>query len=213
MPASDLSSKISNMQQQGLSNPKIIENLKNQGNTSQEIYDAMSSSKISPENLEAPSPSQGMQVSEFSQESPKETPQKEMPQTTEMQKPEETFQQPMPQAQIPSRQSIENIEEIAESIIEEKWNEVNATLGDINMWKEKTTAEIEAIKQEILRLRNTFENLQTVVLGKVETYNRNILDMNTEIKALSKVFEKIIQPLTYNIKELSRITETLKKNK
>ncbi len=49
------------------------------------------------------------------------------------------------------------------------------------------------------------------MLGKVEDYRRSITDVNIEMKTLSKVLEKILQPLTENVKELSRITERLKK--
>lgn len=201
----DISVKIEQMQQRGWSNNKIIENLKNQGYTPREIHDAFSSSEINPDNLEAPSPeSEEMQASEISQEE------------------ESGFQEEIVQEEpkrgsyqmrIPARESIEDIEEIAESIIEEKWNEIDVTISDFNLWKEKTTAEIEAIKQEILRIRHSFENLQASVIGKVETYNKNLIDIDTELKALGKVFEKIIQPLTYNVKELSRITESLKSKK
>ena len=70
--------------------------------------------------------------------------------------------------------------------------------------------ELIAIKQEIIRTQDHFKNLQGSVLGKVGEYNQNISNINTEMKALEKVFQKILEPLTTNIKELSRITEKLK---
>ena len=64
-----------------------------------------------------------------------------------------------------------------------------------------------------MRTRNHFANLQKAVLGKVTEYNENILNINTEMKSLEKVFEKILTPLTHNIKELSKITNKLKTKK
>ncbi|MBU2640105.1 MAG: hypothetical protein KKG75_05385, partial [Nanoarchaeota archaeon] len=61
--------------------------------------------------------------------------------------------------------------------------------------------------------RNQLENLQTAMIGKVETYNKSVTSMGAEMKALSKVMEKIMMPLSMNIKELSRITEKFKKIK
>jgi len=196
----DLTKKISDMRKKNIPNGKIIENLKKEGFSSQEIYDSLSNEteKVADE-LEAPSPiSEEMGAEE--QDEPKSAIDFGMPQ----------LRSPPPSS-IPSRQNIEQIEEITESIIEEKWEELNATIGDLNLWKEKTSSEIEAIKQEILRIRNSFENLNNSVIGRVEGYQTNIMDLGAEIKALNKIMEKIIQPLTSNVKELSQITEKLKK--
>lgn len=107
--------------------------------------------------------------------------------------------------------STEQIEEITESIVDEKWEEFLTKIGDISLWKENVNNELIAIKQEILRTQDRFANLQRAILGKVDEYNQNIGNISTEMKALEKVFQKILQPLTSNIKELSRITKKLKK--
>jgi len=103
------------------------------------------------------------------------------------------------------------IQEITESVVEEKWDELMDKVGDLRLWKEKINSDMTSIKQEILRTQNRFENLQAAVLGKVHDYNENIININNEMKALEKVFEKILQPLTENVKELSKITDKLKK--
>mgnify|MGYP001602379137 FL=1 len=196
----DLAKKISELRKKNIPNGKIIESLKKEGFSSQDIYDSMSNETQNvADELEAPSPiSEEMDVEE--QEEPKSTIDFGMP----------SLRSPPPSS-IPSRQNIEQIEEIAESIVEEKWEEVNSIIGDLNLWKEKTSSEIEAIKQEILRIRNSFENLNNAVVGRVEGYQSNIMDLGAEIRALNKIMEKIIQPLTSNVKELSLITEKLKK--
>ena len=109
--------------------------------------------------------------------------------------------------------SSDYIQQIAEGVIEEKWDDLMSKVGDIRLWKDKIDNDITSIKQEIVRTQNHFENLQKAVLGKVGEYNENIININTEMKALEKVFEKIIQPLTSNIKELDKITNRLKTKK
>ena len=118
-----------------------------------------------------------------------------------------------PQQQIVQQQNFsmgEEIQEIAESIIEEKWQELTAKLGDFNLWKDRVENELTAIKQEIIRTQANFANLQRAVLGKVSDYNDNISNLGSEMKALEQVFQKIMQPLTSNVKELTKITEKLK---
>lgn len=183
-------------------NSEIIERLKKDGNTSQDIYDAMSNSEKSVgSELIPPTPSEEM-GSEESQDF--EAPPAAEPEFI----PKEKFFAPK---SIPPRQGIENIEEIAESIINEKMDELSMHLNSMNLWRERTSTEIEAIKQEILRIRNQFENLQAMLIGRVDDYKKNISDVSVEVKTLSKVLEKILEPMTMNIKELSRITERLKK--
>ena len=201
----DLPSKISELKQKGTPTSKIIENLKQEGHSSQEIYDSMSNNSEQPNageyatsSLEAPSPSEKPEPSK-----------EETPQQPNMMFPTEKTETPS----IPSRQQIEQIEEVAEAIVDEKWQQLSSTLSNLSMWKERVSSEIDAIKQETLRIRNVQENLQNTILGKVESYNQNISTISAEMRALEKVFGKIIAPLTSNIKELSRITDALKKPK
>lgn len=107
----------------------------------------------------------------------------------------------------------ERIQEIAEIIIDEKWAELTNKLGNLAIWKDRVATEITAIKQEIFRIQNRFENLQNAMVGKLSEYNRNIVTINSEMKALENVLKKILEPLTSNIKELSKITKDLKSKK
>ena len=93
----------------------------------------------------------------------------------------------------------------------EKWQSLIENFGDIGLWKDRVRIEVSSIKQEILRLENRFENLQKAILGKIKSYDENIVEVGSDIKALEKVFAKILDPLTTNIKELDRITKQLKK--
>ena len=111
----------------------------------------------------------------------------------------------------PSGVDVEKIHEISEAIVNERWEEFLSRVGDLAVWKEKTDTNIISIKQEIVRINEKFENLQNAVLGKIRESDQGMRDVHTEIKALEKVFEKIIEPLVTNIKELGKITEELKR--
>jgi len=109
--------------------------------------------------------------------------------------------------------SSSQIQEIVESIVEEKWEDLISKFGDVNLWKESVNNDLEAIKQEILRTQERFNNLQNILIGKVTGYNKSVSELNAEMKALEQVMQKIIEPLTNNVKELGRITSDLKKKK
>ncbi len=125
--------------------------------------------------------------------------------------PEQYSQQPAGSA--PQQLDAERIHEIIEAVVNEKWDEMAGRLGDVAVWKEKVNNDLIATKQEIVRIREDFRNLQNAVLGKVREYDAGMKDVHTEMKALEKIFERILEPLTANIKELSRLTEDMKKIK
>ena len=204
----NLQEKIQNLRKQGKKNPDIIDQLKKEGNSAQEIYDAMNNSqeKNPDSELRPPTPSQEMGSEKGFEDQEEEGNEEEDPSQQFMSN--EKFPAPK---NITGRQQIEEIEEIAESIINEKMDELSINFGEFSLWKEKASTEIEAIKQEVLRVRNQVENLQSAMVGKVEDYRKNISDLGVEVKALSKVLEKILEPLSNNVKELSRITEKIKK--
>mgnify|MGYP001596338114 CR=1 FL=1 len=208
----NLGSIIKGMKEKGMDNSTIIDELKNRGHSSRDIYDSLDKDNEQySSDLEPPSPGekkQSFSTLPSSQSMDEEEQEWNNKENDQMMGPPMSDNTPQ---QIPQRQNIEQIEEIAEAIVEEKLQEFSSTIGDINVWKERVNSEISAIKQEVIRIRNQLENLQIGMLGKVEGYNKSVLTMSSEMKALSKVMEKIIEPLSMNVKELSRITEKLKK--
>jgi hypothetical protein len=107
----------------------------------------------------------------------------------------------------------EDFEEIAESVVEEKWGEFNKELAKVNEWKEKTDARVVKTEQELQDLKDDVENLHKAIVAKIGEYDKNLLDVGTEIKAMEKVFQKVLPELTGSVSELSRITKGIKKTK
>jgi len=107
----------------------------------------------------------------------------------------------------------ERIEEIAEVIIEEKWSELVKDVNKILEWKEKTEARITQLDQQLKDLKISFSSLHESILAKISDYDQSITDVGAELKAMEKVFQKILPTLTQNVNELSRITADLKGKK
>jgi len=165
------------------------------------------------EEVPAPTPPEGMEVSELS----KEKEEAEKGEKEEVPAPAPVTEEKKEAPKIeevkakPAKPLIEDIHALVEEVIKEKWEEVLSTIGDITTWKSKISDDLEAVKQEVLRVQSRFDNLQAAVLGKVREYEKDIKTIGSEMKALEKVFEKIMEPLTTNIKELKRIVDELKK--
>ena len=174
---------VISMQKQGLSNHQIIEYLQRQGYAPEQIFEAMNQANIKG-NIEQPGLLQ-------------------MNQPNQMQMP------PGPGFQDHN----ENIEKIAEAIIEEKWNVLSKHISKIVEWKDKTESKINKIEQEFVDMKKNFDSLHHSILGKVSEYDQNIVNLGVEIKAMEKVFQKILPTLTDSVNELSRISKNMKDKK
>jgi hypothetical protein len=181
------------LKQRGMSNDQIIPELEKQGYNSSQIFDALNQINITGGNAGPLPPSTGQPDAQLPpQDFPQEQPYP----------PEQQPEQP-PQPQIDKDQ----IEEIAEAIIDEKWKEFEEDVKVIIDWKEKTEARINQTEQQVKDLANSLNSLHKSIMGKVSEYDKNITDVGTEIKAMEKVFQKVLPSLTENVNKLDRIAK------
>jgi len=118
-----------------------------------------------------------------------------------------------PAEEAPSLDMYANkLDEIAEAIIDEKWKEMKGYIEKMVEWKSKVETRILKIESENKLLRDEIIALQKGMMDKVQTYDRHITDVATEIKAMERVFQKIIPSLTENVTELSRVVHHMKSN-
>jgi hypothetical protein len=173
--------RIQEMKGQGQSNNQIIQTLQRQGYTSTQIFDALSQAAVQP-------------AATLNTPPPARRPM-EMP--TSMPRP-------------PSFEGSDT-EEMIETIIDEKWNDLMADINKVIAWKEATDARINKMEQQMTDLKDSFDKLQQAVVGKVGEYDQHILEVGAEVKAMEKVFSKVLPVFTDNVAELARITDNVKK--
>lgn len=199
LPEEEPIEKVVEMQKQGIPTDDIVKDLRAQGISYKDTEDAINQAELRPSIMEemdqAPAPTP------TSEAPPAET---SAPQPIPIQQPQFIPQQPV-------RSEIENVEVLIENIVEEKWQRAMETYGDMAAWKEKVRTEIISIKQELLRIRNKLENTESAILGKVTKYDKDIVEMGSEVRALEKVLQNILKPLTTSIKDLQSVTKKLKK--
>lgn len=212
------------MRQQGLANDQIIANLQREGYSSAQIYDAMNQADIKGVVESAP-----METGESGESEGAQTDMPTLPE--EMPAPEEGMPEeygempPMPEEMLPHpggmpapsyaapRTGREEIEEIVEPIIDEKWEELMKSVDKIVAWKESTETKIVKIQHSIKDLKDRFEELHSGILAKVGEYDKNIKDVGSDIKAMESVFKKVLPTFTENVSELSRVAKKLKSKK
>ena len=181
------------MRAQGLSNNQIIQNLQRQGYASDQIFDAINQADVKG-GVEA------MPPGEMEPMQPIENPIPESPGYAE--------QYPQyPQQHYGYQQNM--TEEMIESIVNEKWEKLAKDFKRFDEWKEKTDVTLNKMQQSIVDLNNNFDKLHQAIIGKISEYDQNILNVGTEIKAMEKVFQKVLPTFTQNINELSRVTKNI----
>ena len=197
--------RVMKMRQQGYTDNQIVQGLQKENYTSTQIFDALSQS-----DLQRVHPGQA----------PEPMPQEQMPGPQPM-PPEQPMprpqQMPMPQQQRPPRfpqqtmQSMpagrEQIEEVAEAIIDEKWEELMKGVNKIIVWKDSAEERLTKIQDDIDDLKHKFSELHTGVLGKISEYDKGIRNVGTDVKAMQEVFKKALPKFTENIAALERISK------
>lgn len=102
-------------------------------------------------------------------------------------------------------------EELIEAIIEEKWEELLKDLSKLAEWKNIMTQKVTAMDQQVQDLKREFDKVHSVILSKIDDYDKNMSNVGAEVKAMEKVFSKVLPLFTENVAELSKITRDLKK--
>lgn len=212
--------QVITMRQQGLSNNQITQNLQTDGYELHEIFDAMTQADLKGgmdklplekgDNMQTLQPRGPPDMPQPRQFPPQQHPQQSPPPQGYPSQMPIGPPEGMPQAREENYSTREHIEEVAEAIIDEKWNELIKSVEKIIEWKERTDSRMTQMEQMMKDLKSDFDKLHGAVLEKVGEYDKNLTEVGTEIKAMEKVFQKIIPTMTENVNELSRISRDIK---
>lgn len=185
-------SEVAQLRQQGLTDDIVVDELSKRGYAQQQISEAIAQADTQSSGYGMPAAPEQMQA--ISRQ-----------------------EMPMPSMQ-PSYQEdagniYERIEEIAESMIDEKWDDLILEVKKIVEWKNKVEEKQMKLVNDVEKLKDDFKMLHEAVLGKLEDYDSRMQAVGTDLKAVGKVFKDVIPTFVENVKELSSIKEELKKKK
>ena len=191
--------QVAAMKGQGYSNNQIIQTLQRDGYTSSQIFDAMSQTEMSENNT--------MQQDNIQPMQPIQSPQ---------------GYQDVPLQPIGMGSGMGSMgmsmsglggssnEELIEAIIDEKWNELVKDINKVIEWKQKADAKLQVMEQRMNDLKDQFDKLHQAIIGKIGDYDKNMLNVSTEMQAMEKVFSKVLPSFMDNVNELTRITDGMK---
>ncbi|MCL4391601.1 hypothetical protein M1112_02810 [Candidatus Parvarchaeota archaeon] len=190
---------VSGMLNSGMSQQDIIDNLRQQGYDSTAIKNALVTALKSG----------GRQAQQQMQPAVHDAPIQGM----------QTFQRPSIQESMSSLnqdqqgmsgQTLENIQQILEQIIDEKWKSAASELNSLRSNENINANSIETIKDQIEKLGQRIDSIQNTMIGKTEEYNKTISDVNVELQAFEKVIDRLVPAISDSIKELRDLIDDLK---
>ena len=189
---------IKTMRAQGLDNNQIIQALQREGYSSTSIFDAMNQADMPSldQQEDIPRPPQTLQDMQYSHHEDGA----------------HQLQPPMPRFQGGQGFSSGDVstDELVEAIIDEKWATLEKDLAKIIEWKNAANNRIVALEQRFNDLKAEFDKLHVALISKIDDYDRNITNVGAEVRAMEKVFSKVLPAFTENIAELSRIARDMK---
>ncbi len=193
--------RVLEMRQTGLTDNQIIQALQHDGYNSQQTLEALEMADMNNIGIRFP-----------------EAPAREMSQNPSniaqppfMQQMNNSFSPPpMMQSSAPQAND-QDMEELIEAIIDEKWAEVEKDINRVLEWKDSVDEKIGGLTAQVTDLKKSFDDLQKAILGKVGDYDKNILNVGIQLKAMEEVFSKVLPTFTDNVSELTRIADKLKK--
>ncbi len=203
------------MQRAGMTDAQVIQNLREQGYSEKDINDAINQATIKQnvEGMEIPVPHPGTvpgMAPSVMTEQYGEVPQyAEQGQGYAEQSGAEGYEYPYPETYA----SNEAIEEIAESIIEEKWQDFRERVGDLKGWKERLEKDLQRAEERLEKVEDSINNIQRALLEKVEDYGKGIRGLGSDVRAIEKVLSQVLDPMVANAKQLDRIIAELKTKK
>ena len=196
---------VKNYRRQGLSDSQIIQNMQKAGYTPQEIHNSLTQADLNSDMQPLPplNTSDSLSLQAPSLTSPPVSP---LP-------PQITSNEESPIKEYNKEQIQDMVEEIAEAIIEEKWDDLLKDIDKIVDWKNKTETRLTSLEQSFKDLKDNFNELHKAIISKIGEYDQNILNVGGEIKAMEKVFADVLPVFTDNVNELSRIVDKVKKKR
>lgn len=183
--------EVKKLKAQGLSDNQVIDELRGKDYSLMQINDALAQAAMDgPENIESPM-------------------------GTGIPTPPEIFSdsQSTAPAVAFSEELHGRVEEIAESIIDEKWDLLIEEVKKIIDWKDNVENDIDQIKSDVGKIKEDFKELHQGVLGKLESYDAKMTEVGTELSAVGKVFKEVVPEFVENVKELKSVTKSIKGKK
>jgi hypothetical protein len=138
---------------------------------------------------------------------------------------QEPVQQPMFQDQAPVQQPVQReekqttpateitVEEIIEAIVAERWKEFEGKLDSYEKRDLQLQNQIDDMRKRMGGIETMMNEKEKTVVSKLDEFGESVTGIEGQIGSIERVFKDFLPELTSNIKTMSNLVETIKKEK
>jgi hypothetical protein len=229
-------SEVQLLSSRGLSEPEIIETLRREGYSTNEIDSAMKDalrSRISggyqPAPQQMPPPRRDYMRPEEQYAPQPYTPQpaesfegSEMPSGNDFEEPpeddfdlpeEEPVQRRMPV--VPSQRGMDKheLEELTEVLVEEKARELKKSMSGYDTRFQQMTNKISALEIEINSIKNERNQQLRDIEAKIDTYRETITELSGRTESMERALKDSLAPMLESLRSLSETIKAMKEKR
>jgi len=208
--------RVQELQQQGIQEQQIIQQLQQEGYAVPDINNAMNQVRIKSAVSDVPQEQQGMQQSVMSAPAAQEAaPAETLPTSQPAEYPaqeqypaySETPDAYSNQAYYPEQggYGVETITEISEQIVNDKIKDVLMKVSELSSSKERVETKLKDLDRRLKAIEGSIENLQQAVMGKVREFGESNAAVHQDLEALHGTMSKMMNPLVDNYNELKKL--------
>jgi len=210
--------KVMQLQQQGMQESEIVNHLRNEGNSTKDINDAMNQAKIKSAVTQDPYQNNQQQYSNPGQMRESIMQQEQAPQ--EQQESTEQLQQYEPQ-QYEMYQgtpqaygegyyeqpqiTTNTVSEIAEQVVSEKIQKLQDKIGDIASFKYKIEESLKDLDERITKIEDSIDHLEKSIIRKVGEFGESNAMVHKDLENMHNTMAKLMNPLMDNYQELKKL--------
>jgi hypothetical protein len=124
------------------------------------------------------------------------------------------IQQPVQREERETTPATEiTVEEIIEAIVAERWKEFEGKLDDFGKRDMQLQGQIEEIRKKISGFEVILDSREKNIMSKMDEFGESVTGIEGRIGSIERVFKDFLPELTSNIKTMSNLVETIKKEK
>ncbi|MEM5812492.1 MAG: hypothetical protein QW286_02120, partial [Candidatus Aenigmatarchaeota archaeon] len=104
-------------------------------------------------------------------------------------------------------------EELAESVVEEKWADFRKRIGEINSRFQEINERVSALEEKISQMQGEKRTDVMEIEQKLDSYKHTMDEIDTRMEAIEKAMKDSLTPMMQTLRSLSETIKALKERK
>lgn len=192
--------RVREMSSKGFSEPEMIDVLRKEGYSAEDIDKSMT--QVLKAGLTSEYPPTSLQQSAQSQLPALEQLQQQMPQMPETSLPESYY--------YPEQQQYPT-QEYVDIAVREKMNDVDQKISEFGIRYEEMNGKMNNLYDQMNTMLQTRTGEQQQILSKIDSFTSTVNDVEARLSSLDKAFKEVLPALIESVRSLSDLVQRLKK--